>query len=278
MALSPCSNDINEENLNSSTLSQQSSTKVLSGNVLLVEDEEDIKDLITIYLEGLGLSVHAVRDGNDAIDLIQEQEFDLFVLDRMIPGSSGIEVCKFLRRFQKTKLKPILFITALTRSENIIEGLEAGADDYVVKPFDAGVLTARVKSLMRRSAYGVGAVEGTSSPLGRTVNSSVDRSENVFIIGQLVIDMDQCKVWINKEEIALTVSEYRILCYMLKNSRKVLSRIELVKYIQGEEVFVTERTIDTHIFGLRKKLGDYSSIIETIRGIGYRVNELGYKL
>ena len=146
-------------------------------------------------------------------------------------------------------------LTALSTPEQIVEGLDAGADDYMTKPFDHAILLARVRSLLRRR---------NSSP--RTAENT-----NVLRHKELVVDMDQCKVWIDNQILELTLSEYKILCCFLLSPGKVLTRNQLVEYIQDGPVHVTDRTIDTHIFGLRKKLGDYSSIIETIRGIGYRV-------
>lgn len=233
----------------------------MSQRILLVEDEIDIRELIKIQLEQLGHEIVAISDGLDAIDIIQDQDFDLFVIDRMLPGSSGIEICKFLRRFNRTKTAPILIVTALARSENVVEGLDAGADDYITKPFDMNILVARVKSLLRRSEF-----------LQKKKIQISEETEVVF--GKIRIDTSAYKVFLNGKEIPFTISEYKLLCLLVENSRKVLSRKDLVKYIQGDEnVYVTERTIDTHVFGLRKKLGNESAMIETIRGIGYRVND-----
>lgn len=227
--------------------------------ILLVEDERDIRQLIALQLKSCGHEVEVAVDGNEALDLIQARDFDIFVIDRMLPGANGVEICKFIRKFKKTKNHPILFVTALARNEEVIEGLDAGADDYVTKPFDMDVLIARVRSLLRRSDLNKNVTEKNSG--------------NELKIGKIRIDLDQCKVWIDEVEYSFTVSEYKLLCYMIKNARKVMSREELVHYIQGEEVHVTERTIDTHVFGLRKKMGSAAWMIETIRGIGYRVND-----
>lgn len=225
--------------------------------VLLVEDESDIRELMKIQFEALGWQVTAVHNGDQAIELLQTSNFNLFVLDRMLPGASGIEICRFIRSFKKTKNHPILFVTARTESEEIVEGLDAGADDYITKPFDMNVLTARSKSLLRRY---------------NTLKHAIKTENHDEIqLGKIRINTDKCQVWINNEKISFTLSEYRILYHLALNAGKVLSRKELVRCIQGEEVHVTERTIDTHIYGLRKKLNAETGVIETIRGIGYRV-------
>ena len=146
-------------------------------------------------------------------------------------------------------------LTALSTPEQIVEGLDAGADDYMTKPFDLAILLARVRSLLRR----------------REVSTRTPENKNILRHKELVVDLDQCKVWIEGQLLELTLSEYKILCCFMLSPGKVLTRNQLVEFIQDGPVHVTDRTIDTHIFGLRKKLGDYSAIIETIRGIGYRV-------
>ena len=226
--------------------------------ILLVEDDADIMDLIKIQLESEGFSVRALDNGTEAIETARSENFDLFVIDRMLPGTPGLDVCKFIRKNAPTKNHPILIVTALSRSENIIEGLNAGADDYITKPFDMEVLIARTMALLRRS---------------KALQESVKAPTSEIVLGKLRVDTDQCKVWVGGKEIQLTPSEYKLLTYLVTNSRKVLSRKHLVDMIQGESIHVTERTIDTHIFGLRKKLDEAADMIETIRGIGYRVND-----
>lgn len=228
-------------------------------HILLVEDEKDIADLVATNITNLGHKVTVMANGNDAIKFVQDQGKnvpDLFVLDRMLPGVSGVEICKFLRMYTETKSKPILMLTAMTSPEQIVEGLDAGADDYVTKPFEMNVLLARIRVLLRRPAL--------LAP--DTLNPSA-----IVEMRGVKIDTDQCKTWIEGKEIELTLSEYKILCTFLKNPGKVFTRNQLVEFIQDGPVHVTDRTIDTHIFGLRKKMGDHSNLIETIRGVGYRI-------
>ena len=173
----------------------------------------------------------------------------------MLPSVSGMEICKFIRHFKSTKTTPILMLTALSTPEQIVEGLDAGADDYMTKPFDLAILLARVRSLLRR----------------QEINNHVPENKNILRHKEIRVDLDQCKVWIEEQLLELTLSEFKILCCFIRSPGKVLTRNQLVEYIQDSPINVTDRTIDTHIFGLRKKLGEYSSIIETIRGVGYRV-------
>tara|TARA_R110002072_G_scaffold534_7_gene4240 strand:- start:140763 stop:141488 length:726 start_codon:yes stop_codon:yes gene_type:complete len=235
----------------------------LQGKVLIVEDEKDICDILKVQLELNGLETLIFHDGAKALEYIQDSQdisdIDLFVLDRMLPGTDGLEICKFLRMYKKTKTHPILFLTALTNGDQIVEGLDAGADDYVTKPFDINIFLARVRSLLRRKQSLM------------TTENNEPKEKFLYEIKGLKVDTNQCKSWIDDKEVDLTLSEYKLLVAFLQQPGKVLTRNQLVEFIQDGPVHVTDRTIDTHIFGLRKKLGDYSSVIETIRGIGYRV-------
>ncbi|ATH08491.1 DNA-binding response regulator [Halobacteriovorax marinus] len=234
------------------------------GHILVVEDERDISDLLKLQLQSMDYQVTVIENGDSALELIQtpvEQRenstpIDLYILDRMLPGTDGLEICKFLRMYRQTKEKPILMVTALTEPEHIIEGLDAGGDDYINKPFDINILAARVRSLMRRSTQ---------------MEKSNATTEEVITLGPITLDMSQCKVSIDGSDLDLTLSEYKLMVAFFHQPGKVLTRNQLVEFIQDGPVHVTDRTIDTHVFGLRKKLGDHSELIETIRGIGYRV-------
>jgi DNA-binding response OmpR family regulator len=226
--------------------------------IIIIEDEPEISELIQSQIANFGFSTLPFYDGKKALDYIQgndSKNIQLFIIDRMLPSVNGLEICKFIRLYNTTKTTPILMLTALSTPEQIVEGLDAGADDYMTKPFDHAILLARVRSLLRR----------------RQLSNRSEENKNILRHKELVLDMDQCKVWINNQILELTLSEYKILCCFLLSPGKVLTRNQLVEYIQDGPVHVTDRTIDTHIFGLRKKLGEYAAIIETIRGIGYRV-------
>lgn len=243
-------------------------------SILIIEDEKDISDLLSLQLRNHGHHTQVISDGQKALEYIQNNDnevptennqnhFDMIILDRMLPGLSGLEICKFLRVYKKTKSLPILMVTALARPEQIVEGLEGGADDYITKPFEMNIFLARTKALLRRREF-----SGEKQP------SLLPKDENILKHGPLTVDLEQCKVWIEQEEIELTLSEYKLLGIFLSGPGKVFTRNQLVSKIQDGPVHVTDRTIDTHIFGLRKKLKDQSNLIETIRGIGYRVSIL----
>lgn len=227
------------------------------GKIVIIEDEPEINELIQSQLLSFNVQLVPIFDGKKAMDYIQQNDpknIQLFIIDRMLPSHNGMDVCKFIRSNSATKDIPILMLTALGTPEQIVEGLDAGADDYMTKPFDHAILLARVRSLLRRH---------------KTIKS--EDHKNILRHQDLVLDMDQMKVWVKDQILDLTLSEYKILCCFLLSPGKVLTRNQLVEYIQDGPVHVTDRTIDTHIFGLRKKLGEQSRIIETIRGIGYRV-------
>lgn len=229
-----------------------------TGSIVIIEDEQEISELIKAQVEHFEFKVLTFFDGKKALDFIQSEDsknIQLFIVDRMLPSVNGIEICKFIRFYKSTKNIPILILTALSTPEQIVEGLDAGADDYMTKPFDHNILQARVRSLLRR----------------RQLSNQEPQDKKTLRHLGLVVDIEQCKVWADNQILELTLSEYKILCCFLQSPGKVLTRNQLVEYIQDGPVHVTDRTIDTHIFGLRKKLGEYASIIETIRGIGYRV-------
>lgn len=230
-----------------------------NSSIVIVEDEHEIIELIQNYLSTFKYNIISFSDGKKAMEFIQSEEaknIDLYILDRMLPSISGTEILKFMRQFNQTKSTPVLMLTALSTPEQIVEGLDSGADDYMTKPFDLTVLNARVRTLLRRKSDS---------------QSIQQKNSNVLKLRDLTVDQDQCKVWIKDQMIDLTLSEYKLLCCFLLSPGKVLTRNQLVEYVQDGPVHVTDRTIDTHIFGLRKKLGDYASFVETIRGVGYRV-------
>lgn len=223
--------------------------------ILVVEDELEISRLIEMILKKKGFSVVTINDGVSALNLLKNQSFDLVILDWMLPQLSGIDVIKEMRK--NSNLTPAIFITAKTQPEDIVLGLESGADDYLTKPFENSILLARVESVLRRyNLQKKTAVTPNFSRLSyRTLSMNLDSHEVSF----------------DNIPLHLTRSEFRILSELIINCEKVLTRDQLVEKTQGEGVNVTNRTIDTHVFGLRKKLGDKSDWIETIRGVGYRL-------
>jgi two-component system phosphate regulon response regulator PhoB len=242
-----------------SNLNLQSKLK----RVLVVEDERDVRDLMGLHLNREGLEVVSVENGEEGLRLLTDSRsrcFDLLVLDWMLPGLSGLEICKRLRHSsqatEEIRRIPILMVTARADTTDIILGLEMGADDYITKPFELPVFLARVRALLRRAEI---ASEAARAP------------EKKVEIAGLSINMDAYEVRCAGEPIELTPSEFRLLTAMTENRGRVLSRDRLIELVQGQGVAVGDRTIDTHVFGLRKKLGPCSEVIETIRGVGYRV-------
>lgn len=228
-----------------------STPDVTPGQVLVVEDESEIRELISLLLLRQGHRVQQCASALEGLDQLRKNSFDLIVLDWMLPNMSGIE---FLKQLDGVKV-PVLMVTAKTEPGDIVQGLEAGADDYITKPFEPSVLTARVKALLRRT-QALKAPEAVRTQLK---------------VGGIAMNMDTYEVKLKGEPIHLTPSEFKILSEMILNQGRVLTRDQLIETVQGEGISVTGRTIDTHVFGLRKKLESEADWIETIRGVGYRV-------
>ncbi len=230
--------------------------------VLVVEDESEIRQLVVLHLRREGFDVEEMSDGEQARQALGSKNFDLVILDWMLPSLSGLELCRWLRKRSSHTTTPVLFVTAKTEPEHVATGLDAGADDYLSKPFDTLVLMARVNALLRRQDW---LKEKASAP------SAVSA---ILSLGELVMNIQTYDVSLMGEKLDLTRSEFRLLECLMGNQGKVLSRESLIGEIQGENVNVVGRTVDTHVFGLRKKLGSYGDMIETIRGVGYRVRYL----
>ena len=233
------------------------------GKILIVEDEQDIRELLKFNLGGRGYDVTTCANGEEGLLSIKENIYDLLVLDWMLPGVSGVQVAKVARGMENGKHLAILMLTAKSEPENIVEGLDAGADDYMVKPFDNTILWARVQALMRRS-------QRLSLESKSTAKVS---TEEILTLGPIELSLKTYQVSIDGELIDLTPSEFKLLSTMLSQKGRVLTRERLISEVQGEGVSVVGRTVDTHVFGLRKKLGPAGDLIETIRGVGYRVKE-----
>lgn len=234
----------------------------MSKRVLVVEDEAEIRQLILLHLKREGFEVDEVADGEQARQVIASRSYDLIVLDWMLPSLSGLELTKWIRKRSQALTTPILFVTAKTEPEHVAAGLDAGADDFVTKPFDTLVLMARVNALLRRQEWLHSQTIGDSTQAGR------------LELGDLVLDPQSYEATLLGHPLDLTRSEFRLLETLMMNQGKVLSREHLIEQIQGEGVNVVGRTVDTHVFGLRKKLGSCADLIETIRGVGYRVRYL----
>lgn len=236
----------------------------MNSKVLIVEDEMDIGRLLYMQVKNMGYEAEHVSSGEEALALLNRNQYDLMLLDWMLPGLSGIEIAQLVRKMDSMKDIAILMLTAKSDPNNIVEGLEAGADDYLSKPFSTDILKARMGSLLRRVKR-----NNAENTNGVTAPQEADEIE----LGPLSLSMKTYKATIDGEELSLTPSEFKLLATMLEYRGRVLTRAKLIEEVQGEGISVIGRTIDTHVFGLRKKLGEKADIIETVRGIGYRVRD-----
>ncbi len=226
--------------------------------ILLVEDETSLAHLTSIQLKSYGFDVEICNNGKEARHFLEKRRFDLALLDWMLPEESGIDVLKWMRQPDSAlKSLPVIFVTALTAPGNIIQALELGADDYLTKPFEESILVARIRAVLRRASI-------LNEP-GAGVGGRLS-------LGSLKLDPKGFEVTLDEKRLSLTRSEFLLLQSLMEEQGCVLTREDLISRVQGDDVNVTGRTIDTHIFGLRKKLGKYSTTIETIRGVGYRIN------
>jgi DNA-binding response OmpR family regulator len=224
------------------------------GKILIIEDEKDIRELMKFQLNSSGYQVTDVDSADKAIELLESgQKIDLILVDWMLPGMSGIEFTRRVKGHKSFKTIPIIMVTALTQPENIVTGLDSGAQDYLTKPFDLDVLLARVRVQLR-------AVPSI-------------RESKPLTFDELEVDLAKVKVLVSGEEISLTSTEFKILSIISARPGHVFTRTQLISQIQGENIHVTGRTIDTHIAGLRKKLSTAGRLVETIRGIGYRFKD-----
>jgi two-component system alkaline phosphatase synthesis response regulator PhoP len=226
------------------------------GKILVVDDEEHIVELIKFNLEKNGYKVVTAFNGNDALKLAKDEKPDLIVLDLMLPGIDGIEICKILKRDEDTEKIPIIMLTARGEETDKILGLELGADDYVTKPFSVKELIARIKAVLRRSSE---------------VNK---KQESIIKIRDIVIDTEKHEVTKNGKALELTLKEFEVLKILALNKGKVLSRDFLLDEVWGYDYYGETRTVDVHIRHLRRKIEDDDKdpkYIETIRGVGYRM-------
>ncbi|MCM0605956.1 MAG: response regulator transcription factor [Xanthomonadaceae bacterium] len=227
-----------------------------NGKILIVEDESDIRDLMMLHLTRAGYECLGFSEVGGSLDNIKTGDISLAIVDWMLPDISGLELIRQIRRVKTSDALGVLMVTAKGEPSDVILGLEVGADDYLIKPFDVQVLTARVRALMRRISV---SKEVASHP------------KSILTLGKLSLNTDSFEATIDGEKVPLTKSEFMLLQVLLENRGKVLSREKLMDCIQGEGVNTVDRVIDTHVFGLRKKIGEVADQIETVRGIGYRV-------
>jgi two-component system, OmpR family, alkaline phosphatase synthesis response regulator PhoP len=224
--------------------------------ILVVEDEDDIQELVEYTLTKEGYAVEMAGSGEDALQAVKRQAPDCLVLDLMLPGIGGLEVCKQIRNNPQTAQVPIVMLTARSEESDVIIGLELGADDYVTKPFSPKVLVARVRACMRRK------------------RSEVPSDRARVQMGELMLDPVKHEVLVAGEPVDLTATEFGVLHFLSRKPGWVFTRQQIVDAVKGEDYAVTDRSVDVQMVGLRRKLGVCAEYIETIRGIGYRFKEV----
>ncbi len=223
--------------------------------ILLVDDEEDILELLSYNLEREGYKTIRVLTGEDALRKIEINKPDLMILDLMLPGVDGLEITRRLKSNSKTAGLPIIMLSAKGEESDVVTGLELGADDYITKPFSPRILVARVKAMLRRD------------PL------TEEDTEEIIQIQGCVIHPGRRKVVIGEKPVDLTYTEFQVLYYLARRPGWVATRTQIVDAVRGTDYFVTDRSVDVQIVGLRKKLGPWGKNIETVRGVGYRLKE-----
>ena len=221
--------------------------------ILIVDDEPAIRDMVAVALEVAGFKCLRAENARTAYTLIIDEQPDLVLLDWMMPETSGIELLRRLRRDELTSELPVILLTAKAEEDNLVQGLNAGADDYVTKPFSPRELIARVRALLRRRDLG--------------------RQEEPIRVQGLMYDPISHHVSIDGAPVAMGPTEFRLLGFFLTHQDRVYSRDQILNHVWGGNVYMDERTVDVHIRRLRKALGDHDKLVQTVRGAGYRFSE-----
>ncbi len=222
--------------------------------ILVVDDDKDVRHLLRYNLENDGYLVSAVASGETALEHARKEAPDLIILDLMLPGVNGLDVCRSLKREVRTAVIPIVMLTAKGEEVDIVTGLELGADDYVTKPFSPRVLLARVRAVLRKQ-------------------SMAEQAEETVRHDSLMIDPVRREVKLGEASLEMTYSEFMILLLLARRPGRVFTRNQIISAVHGDDYPVTERSIDVQIVGLRKKLGEVGGRIETVRGVGYRFQD-----
>ena len=223
--------------------------------ILVVDDEEDILELVRHNLSREGYQVVCAATGEKAVDKAHKEKPDLIVLDLMLPGIDGLQVARTLKADARTRLIPIIMLTAKGEEADIVTGLELGADDYITKPFSPRVLLARIRAVVRRHA------------------KKTEDDGSILEISGISIHPGRRSVTVDGQPVDLTYTEFQVLYYLAKRPGWVFTRSQIVDAVRGSDYPVTDRSVDVQIAGLRKKLGACGDYIETVRGVGYRFRE-----
>lgn len=232
--------------------------EMINGKILVVDDEDRIRRLLKMYLEREGYTTEEAENGDEALELALANDYDLILLDLMMPGIDGVEVCRQLR---EKKATPVIMLTAKGEEANRVQGFEVGTDDYIIKPFSPREVVLRVKALLRRSS---------STSFLKTET----KAKNVIVFSHLTIDHDAHRVTADGKEVSLTPKEYELLYFLARTPDKVYDREQLLKEVWQYEFFGDLRTVDTHVKRLREKLNkvsqDAAKMIVTVWGVGYK--------
>ena len=228
---------------------------MVKARILVVEDDENILELIRYNLDKDGYAVDTANCGEEGLKSAIKLQPDLIILDLMLPGMDGLEVCRALKGDIKTKSSPVVMVTAKGEEEDIITGLEMGADDYITKPFSTRVLAARIKAILRRK---------------KEIQAGIKEKISIH---DIFIDLVKYEVKVGGGLLKLTSTEFKLLKLMAESPGRVFTRTQIVDGVHGDDYPVTDRSVDVQIVGLRKKLGKTGEFIETIRGVGYRFKE-----
>jgi len=226
------------------------------GHILVVDDEEDLLELISYNLRREGYEVDCVTTGETALRAARSRQVDLIILDLMLPGADGLEVCRALRSDPQMREISIVMLTAKGDEADIVTGMELGADDYITKPFSPRVLLARIRAVLRR----------------RSRAAAIDDNDAVRI-HKLAIDPVRHEVMVEDRKLDLTITEFRILSWLARHPGRVFTRQQIIDAVRGDDYPVTERSVDVQVVALRRKLDKHGDYIETIRGVGYRFKE-----
>ena len=222
--------------------------------IVVIEDEVDILEVINYNLSKEGFDVCSALDGEEGLALIKKEVPDLVLLDLMLPGLDGIEICRKLKTDYSTRSIPIIMVTAKGEESDIVLGLGMGADDYMVKPFRPRELMARIRSVLRRGDF-------------------IEEGEGVVSIDELVIDINRHEVKLEGKIIVLTAMEFKLLHFLASHPGQVFTRENLLNHISSDDTFIIDRNIDVHIRSIRKKLNKHRELIETIHRVGYRFRD-----
>lgn len=224
--------------------------------ILIIEDEEDIIELMRYNLKKAGYQVEQALTGEAGISAVNAKLPDLILLDIMLPGVGGLDVCKLIRSQAKTAKIPIIMVSAKGAEADVVSGLEMGADDYIAKPFSPKILLARVEAVLRRK-----------------VEQAPTRGADEIEVHGIRIHPGKCEVRVEGSKVDLSRTEFQVLNLLARKRGWVFTRSKIVEEVQGPNYPVTDRAVDVQIVGLRKKLGSHGNLIETVRGVGYRFKE-----